>query len=65
MTINKAVRIQVWAASDGESTTFTLDLMNDPYWVGSSTTSGIAENCKILVIIIPTNWCVMAQKVRR
>ena len=40
MAIRKAVRIMVWGVSDGESTTFTLDLMNDPYWVGSHSPAG-------------------------
>ena len=41
MAIQKAVRVQVWAISDGESDAFTFDLMSDPYWIGSATTSGI------------------------
>ena len=41
MAIPKAVRVQVWAISDGESTSFDFDLAADPYWIGSATTSGI------------------------
>lgn len=41
MALRKAVIIQVWAISDGVSTVFTLDLLKDPYWVGSHTTSGV------------------------
>jgi hypothetical protein len=41
MALRKAVIVEVWAISDGVSTEFTLDLLKDPYWVGSHTTSGI------------------------
>ena len=41
MALRKAVIVQVWAISDGFSTVFTVDLLKDPYWVGSHTTSGI------------------------
>ena len=40
MAIQKCIRIMVTAVADGESTQFSCDLVNDPYWVGSSTTSG-------------------------
>ena len=41
MAMRKAVIVEVWAISDGYSNSFTVDLLNDPYWVGSHTTSGI------------------------
>jgi hypothetical protein len=40
MAIQKAVRILIWAISDGTSTSFTFDLTKDPYWVGAATSSG-------------------------
>jgi hypothetical protein len=36
MAITKRIRIMCWATSDNISQQFTLDLLNDPYWVGSA-----------------------------
>jgi hypothetical protein len=41
LAIRKAVIVEVWGISDGESTEFTVDLAKDPYWVGSHRTSGV------------------------
>lgn len=48
MAIQRIVRIQTWAISDGRNTSFALDLIKNPYWIGSSTTSGIGGRI--------TNW---------
>ena len=41
MAIGKRVRIMSWATSDGRANSFTLDLLADPYWVGSAQPGGI------------------------
>ena len=40
MAIQKCIRILVTAVADGESEQFSCDLINDPYWLGGSTSSG-------------------------
>jgi hypothetical protein len=40
MAIQKAVRIMVWARADGASASFTLNLNNSAYWVGTNSPSG-------------------------
>ena len=40
MAIRKAIRVLVWGVADGDSNILTLDLMNDPYWVGNHSPSG-------------------------
>ena len=41
MAITKRIRIITWATADGRAASFTLDLLNDPYWVGSAQPGGI------------------------
>ena len=36
MAITKRIRIMCWATSDNINQQFTLDLLHDPYWVGSA-----------------------------
>ena len=40
MAINKTARIQVSAYADNASTTFVLNLMHDPYLIGSNRSGG-------------------------
>jgi hypothetical protein len=41
MAITKRIRIMTWATADGRLASFNLDLLNDPYWVGSAQPGGI------------------------
>lgn len=36
MAIQKAIRIMCWGIADGTSTSFTLDLTINSYWIGSN-----------------------------
>jgi hypothetical protein len=41
MAIDKRVRIMCWGTGDGLSRSFSLDLLADPYWVGSAEPGGV------------------------